>query len=60
MKIRLTKDSRMYGRTGDVVEASPELAEFLQSVGMAEPAPDARELTAGTPRKPKKTAKRKE
>ena len=63
MKIRLLKDSRMYGRTGETIEASPELADFLLSIGMAETVAEAREQ-APEPKAekavtPKKTSKKK-
>ena len=57
MKIRLLKDSRMYGRTGETIEASPELCEFLTSVGMAEAAAEAREQAEAPAKQEVKPAK---
>ena len=35
MKIRLTRDSRINHKAGEIVEVSPSVAEFLLSVGSA-------------------------
>ena len=43
MKVKLLKDTRPFGRTGEIVEVSPESREFLVSLGFAIPAVDARE-----------------
>ena len=38
MKVKLLKDTRPFGRTGEIVEVSPDSADWLTSLGMAEPA----------------------
>ena len=43
MKVKLLKDTRPFGRTGEIVEVSPEGREYLVSLGFAIPAVDARE-----------------
>ena len=43
MKVKLLKDTRPFGRTGEIVEVSPEGREYLVSMGFAIPAVDARE-----------------
>lgn len=37
MKLRLTRPNRIDGKTGDIVEVSPDRAKFLLEFGMAEP-----------------------
>ena len=43
MKVKLLRDSRPFGRTGETVEVSPERCEWLMSLGMAEEVADAGE-----------------
>ena len=43
MKVKLLKDTRPFGRSGEIVEVSPESREFLVSQGFAIPVVDARE-----------------
>lgn len=43
MKVRLLKDTRPFGRTGETAEVSPDAFEYLVSLGMAEPVKEARE-----------------
>ena len=38
MKVKLLKDTVPFGRTGEIVEVSPERSEWLVSLGMAVPA----------------------
>ena len=45
MKVKLLRDSRPFGRTGETVEVSPERCEWLMSLGMAEEVADAGEQT---------------
>ena len=35
MRVKLLKDTAPFGRTGDIVEASPSAREWLLSLGMA-------------------------
>ena len=37
MRIRLTRDSRINHKAGEIVEVSPSVADFLLSVGSATP-----------------------
>ena len=57
MKVKLLRDSRLYGRTGETVEASPELADFLLSIGMAETVAEAREQAVAPAKQEEKPAK---
>ena len=43
MKVKLLKDTRPFGRSGESVEVSPERREYLVSLGFAIPAVDTRE-----------------
>ena len=43
MKVKLLKDTRPFGRSGEIVEVSPERREYLVSLGFAIPAVDTRE-----------------
>ena len=36
MKVKLLRDVRPFGRTGETVEVSPDRCEWLTSLGMAE------------------------
>ena len=38
MKVKLLRDTVPFGRTGDIVEVSPSVREWLLSLGMAVPA----------------------
>ena len=38
MKVKLLRDTAPFGRTGDIVEVSPDVREWLLSLGMAVPA----------------------
>ena len=37
MKLKLTRDNRIDGKAGDIVEVSPDRAAFLLEFGLAEP-----------------------
>ena len=37
MKLRLTRQNRIDGKAGDIVEVSPDRATFLLQFGLAEP-----------------------
>ena len=63
MKAKLLRDCKPFGRTGEIVEVSPDRFEWLMSLGIAVPVTEAREQ-AEAPAKPaekktetKKTAK---
>ena len=43
MKVKLLMRQKGNGEAGEIVEVSPDRAEFLFSVGAAEPVKDARE-----------------
>ena len=43
MKVKLLRDTRPYGRAGEIVEASPAGLDWLISLGMAVPVTEARE-----------------
>ena len=44
MRVKLLRDVKPFGRTGETVEVSPEHCEWLTSLGMAEePVEEARE-----------------
>ena len=43
MKVKLLRDTVPFGRTGDIVEVSPDAREWLLSLGMAVPAKEIRE-----------------
>ena len=51
MKVKLLKDTAPFGRTGDIVEVSPDAREWLLNLGMAVPAEEIREQIE-TPEKP--------
>lgn len=55
MKIRLLRDARILHHAGEVVEASPAEAQFLCSVGSAEPV----RAEAGTDAEPEQKTARK-
>ena len=38
MKVKLLRDTQPFGRTGDIVEVSPDAREWLLNLGMAVPA----------------------
>ena len=38
MKVKLLRDTVPFGRTGDIVEVSPDAREWLMSLGMGVPA----------------------
>ena len=60
MKVKLMKDSRPYGRTGEMIDVSPELLEFLLDLGLAEPVEVARERAVAPEKaEEKKTVRRK-
>ena len=56
MKIVLTKPAKIMHNPGDIVEVSPEVANFLMSVGSAR---QAKEEVIETPEKPTKKATKK-
>ena len=43
MKVRMMRDARPFGRTGDIVEVSPSGFDYLTSLGIAVPVTEARE-----------------
>ena len=43
MKVKLLRDCKPFGRTGEIVEVSPAHFEWLTSLGYAVPVTDARE-----------------
>ena len=43
MKVKLLRDIRKIGRTGEIVEVSPDGFEYLTSLGMAVPVREIRE-----------------
>lgn len=43
MKVKLLRDTVPFGRTGDIVEVSPDAREWLLSLGMAVPVKEIRE-----------------
>ena len=51
MKVKLLRDTQPFGRTGDIVEVSPDAREWLMNLGMAVPAEEIREQIE-TPEKP--------
>lgn len=61
MKLRLTRQNRIEGKAGEIVEVSPARADFLLRFGLAEPAeigeqietPEKRTETKKTTRKRK-------
>ena len=55
MKVQLTRQNRIDGNAGDIVEVSPARAAFLFETKSAVPAPDIRERKA----EPVKTAAKK-
>ena len=70
MKVKLLRDTKPFGRTGEIVEVSPDRADFFFSVEVAEPVKEAREQAETSvkaeapaekpePKAVKKTAKKK-
>ncbi len=51
MKVKLLKDTAPFGRTGDIVEVSPDAREWLLTLGMGVPVEEIREQIE-TPEKP--------
>ena len=51
MNVKLLRDVKPFGRTGDIVEVSPAGRDWLLSLGMAVPAGEIRERIE-TPEKP--------
>lgn len=51
MKVKLLKDTAPFGRTGDIVEVSPDAREWLLNLGMGVPVEEIREQIE-TPEKP--------
>ena len=43
MKVRMMRDARPFGRTGDIVEVSPSGFDYVTSLGIAVPVTEARE-----------------
>ena len=43
MKVRMLRDARPFGRTGDIVEVSPAGFDYVTSLGIAVPVTEARE-----------------
>lgn len=43
MKVKLLRDCKPFGRTGEIVEVSPAHFEWLTSLGYAVPVTEARE-----------------
>ena len=64
MKVKLLRDVRPFGRTGEAVEVSPDHFEWLTSLGMAVEVDEAREQAEkpepkAEPKTAKKTTKKK-
>ena len=70
MKVKLLRDTKPFGRTGEIVEVSPDHSEWLVSLGFAVPVTEAREQAEApvkaeataekpAPKAVKKTAKKK-
>ena len=58
MKLRLLRDTRPFGRTGEVVEASPDGCDFLLSLGLAEPVTEIRERIKAPETQPEEKAEK--
>ena len=43
MKVKLLRDTQPFGRTGDIVEVSPDARDWLLPLGMAVPVKEIRE-----------------
>ena len=56
MKVKLLRDCKPFGRTGEIAEVSPDHFEWLESLGYAVPVTDARER-AEAPKAEKPAAK---
>ena len=67
MKVKLLRDTKPFGRTGEIVEVSPAHFDWLVSLGFAEPVKEAREQAEAPAKQPevkkaeakKNTAKKK-
>lgn len=59
MKVKLLRDCKPFGRTGEIVEVSPAHFEWLTSLGYAVPVTEARER-AETPVKAEAPAEKPE
>ena len=59
MKVLLTRQNRIDGNAGEIVEVSPERAAFLISVGIAEPAEIREQIETPEKRTAKKTTRSK-
>ena len=70
MKVKLLRDTKPFGRTGEIVEVSPAHFDWLVSLGFAVPVTEAREQAEAPvkaeapaekpePKAVKKTAKKK-
>ena len=63
MKVKLLKDVRPFGRTGETVEVSPDHCEWLTSLGMAAEVEEAGERAEkpepNVLKKPARAAKKK-
>ena len=57
MKVKLLRDCRPFGRTGDTIEVSPENSDWLLSLGMAIPVTEVGEQ-AEAPKKAEKPAEK--
>ena len=57
MKVKLLRDTKPFGRTGEIVEVSPAHFDWLVSLGFAVPVKKAREQ-AETPVKAKTSAEK--
>ena len=51
MKVKLLRDTKPFGRTGEIVEVSPAEYNFLTSVGVAEPVKVEKTTKKGTRKK---------
>jgi ribosomal protein L9 len=58
MKVKLLRDCKPFGRTGEIAEVSPDHFEWLESLGYAVPVTEARER-AEEPEKAEKPAEKK-
>ena len=57
MKVKLLRDTKPFGRTGEIVEVSPAHFDWLVSLGFAVPVKEAREQ-AETPVKAETSAEK--
>ena len=59
MKVKLLRDTKPFGRTGEIAEVSPAHVDWLVSLGFAVPVKEAREQAEEPEAKAEKPAARK-